>query len=503
MDGPTVTMCMGYTHADLAIMPGTYVARQVGDFIRANLTEYQTMFNKRTFRTEYTVTGKYVSWDASSGILHVPIGFATQIKNIIENTGGKVIEKRFADYPLRKIDLSVLPQWSDQEHQVELIKKCSSTTPGIKGLAMQTGKGKTYAAIRTICNLGYAAVVIAPGLADQWIQSFEKFTGERDEIYKIQEFKSLSMLMSSDWKPKVFVCSIQTMQLYAKGRDNYKLLPYSYPEFFKHYGIGVKVVDECHLNFHATVKMDLLTNVPHNLYCSATFGQTNKYAAKIFDVVYPKEIRYGEDAYDKYVEVYWYNFSGEVSEKKCVRQRGYMHVRYEYELLKKKNKFDNHVDTIICPMINMHYIANRTSEGEKCLIFCSSIEFVKALVTRLREKYPALRVNEYIGSTEMDVLDKTDIIVSTAGKAGTGLDIKGLICAINTISIRASILTAQMLGRLRRINGKPLIYVDRCDTSMSSHMRHAQQRKLELRSMCKSYHEYNGFHDQQGVHITN
>ena len=76
MDGPTVTMCMGYTHADLAIMPGTYVARQVGDFIRANLTEYQTMFNKRTFRTEYTVMGKYASWDASSGILHVPIGFA-------------------------------------------------------------------------------------------------------------------------------------------------------------------------------------------------------------------------------------------------------------------------------------------------------------------------------------------------------------------------------------------------------------------------------------------
>ena len=62
------------------------------------------------------------------------------------------------------------------------------------------------------------------------------------------------------------------------------------------------MVDECHLNFHATVKMDLLTNVPHNLYCSATFGQTNKYAAKIFDVIYPKAIRYGEDAYDKYVE---------------------------------------------------------------------------------------------------------------------------------------------------------------------------------------------------------
>ena len=62
--------------------------------------------------------------------------------------------------------------------------------------------------------------------------------------------------------------------------------------------------------------------------------------------------------------------------------------------------------------------------------------------------------------------------------------------------------TSQMLGRLRKLKDKPLVYVDRCDTTMASHMRHAQQRKLELRSMCKSYHEFNGFHDQVGLHLT-
>ena len=185
-----------------------------------------------------------------------------------------------------------------------------------------------------------------------------------------------------------------------------------------------------------------------------------------------------------------------------MRQRGYMHVRYEYELLKKKTKFENHVDTIICPMINMHYIANKTEEGEKCLIFCSSIEFVRALVERLRMKYPALRVNEYIGSSEMEILDKTDILVSTAGKAGTGLDIKGLICAINTISMKTELLSTQLVGRLRKISGKTLVYVDRCDTTMASHVRHANTRKLLLRSIAKKYHEYNGFHDQIGLHLT-
>lgn len=498
----TITLVRGHTHAQLGIMPGTFIANIVGDFIRDRLTEYQVHFNQRTFRNEYTVMGKYAYFDHGCGILHIPIGFATPVKNLLEQHGCFVNEMTMRDYPLRKIDLKVLPEWKDQPHQVELIEKCSQPTAGMKGLAMQTGKGKTYAAIRAICNLGYAAVVIAPGLADQWIESFVKFTGERDEIYKIQEFKSLSMLMQSDWKPKVFVCSVQTMQKYQQGKENYKLLPYSYKEFFEHYGIGTKVVDECHLNFHATVRMDLKSNVPYNLYCSATFGQTNKYAAKIFDVVYPKEIRYGADKYDRYVECFVYGFSGEVLEKKCMRQRGYSHMRYESELLKTKHRFINHMDTMFLPIINQHYI-NEYQPGNKMLIFCSTIEFIHQAAEYLRTKYPGKSVVEYVGDATRDMLESADIILATVGKAGTGLDIKGLTCAYNTVSLRTPILNSQLLGRLRKINGKNVIYVDRYDKNIGAQMRHAQDRKLALRSMSAKYHEYLSLADPVGIHLTN
>jgi len=492
----TVQICTGYTHADMGITPGTYVSSIVGDFIRGNLTEYSVLFNKKTFRKEYTVLGKYASFDQSNCILHVPSNFVPQIRDLLVQRGVNVSEFRMGDYPLRKIDLKVLPEYTDQAHQVELIKKCSEPTPGMKGLAMQTGKGKTYAAIRSICNLGYAAVVIAPGLADQWIDSFEKFTGERDEVYKIQEFKSLQMLMSSDWKPKVFVCSIQTMQAYAKGKDNYKLLPYNFKKFFEHYGIGIKVVDECHLNFHATVKMDLMTNVPYNLYCSATFGQTNKYAARIFDVIYPKSIRYGEDNYDRYVTVHFFNYSGEVQENKCIRQRGYSHMRYEADLIKKPGKFDRHFDELFDPIIRMFYVNSR-QPGDKMLIFGSTVMFLEKVAKRIRERWPDMKVVEYIGDATRDMLEDADIIVATVGKAGTGLDIKGLTVVYSTVSIRTSILSSQMLGRLRKINGRDLVYIDRCDANLASHRRHADERKANLKAMASKFYEYSHMHDVQ------
>lgn len=500
MSNGTVVLARGHTHTEVSVLPGTRIANIIGNFIRARLTEYSGVFNKRTLRTDWTIVAKYCRFDASTGLLSIPTNFTDQLKADLELEGVQVIENRLRDYPLRKIDLKMkefLPDGTplkDRPWQVDLIAKCSDPTPGMKGLALQTGKGKTYSAIKAICNLGYAALVIAPGLADQWIESFREFTDDPDQVYKLQEFKSLSMLMQSDWKPKVFVASIQTLQAYAKGKDNYKVLPYNFKQFVEHYGIGVKVVDECHLNFHAVTKMDMLINVPYNLYCSATFGQTNKYANAIFNVVFPPEIRYGADKYDKYVTIHFYNYSGEVLEEKCVRMRGYSHMRYENELLKNKSRFHNHYDTLIDPIINI-YFTPVFKPGKKMLILCSTIEFISAVANDIRSHHPEFKVKEYVGNATKDELKEADVIVATVGKAATGLDIKGLAVMYNTISVRSSIITAQSLGRLRKVEGEELIYVDRCDTNLGSHVRHAQSRMIELKSMALKFIIHNGIAD--------
>ena len=82
--------------------------------------------------------------------------------------------------------------------------------------------------------------------------------------------------------------------------------------------------------------------------------------------------------------------------------------------------------------------------------------------------------------------------MATTGKAGTGLDVKGLITVYNTVSLRTSILTSQQLGRLRKMEGRDLIYVDRCDCNIGAHRRHANERKLLLRGLAKKFTEYQG-----------
>ena len=127
----------------------------------------------------------------------------------------------------------------------------------------------------------------------------------------------------------------------------------------------------------------------------------------------------------------------------------------------------------------------------------------QALTVALQSIYPQLNILEYVGSSDDDVLKEADLFISTPGKAGTGLDVKNLIFVMNTISLQSSVLNPQMLGRLRKIDDKNVVYVDICDTNLRAHLRHADVRKLGLKKMSASYHEYMGPNDIQGIHIYN
>lgn len=500
-----VTCYRGYTHAVFNLLQSSSVATDVGRYVRENLIEKEFIpehMERGKNGGWYRVFGQwktkymYANYNQKEQKLYVPIAFCDDICKVIEEWGARVETKRINDYALDKIDVKMKPQFHDQEHQIKLIEKCSDPTPGMKGLAMQTGKGKTYSAIKSWVNLGYRGLVIVNGLVDQWIKSILEFTDiDKSMVYKLQEFNSLALLAQNPkFRPHIFVASLKTLQLFSNGDENYEVLPWNYQEFLREYSIGVKIVDECHQSFHATVCMDLLSNVPYNMYCSATFMQTSKQARRIFDKVYPKSMQFGIDAYDKYVQVHWYNFAGEVLEKRCTKSRGYNHNKYEKELMIGERKFNTHVNELIAPMINQYFV-NRYKPGFRALIFCSGLDFVDALTTKLAKLYPQFKVVSYVGGNEMSILDKADIIVSTIGKSSTGLDVKGLILAINTVSLKTPLLTSQMLGRLRKRDDVELIYVDRCDVNIPAHIRHAEERKMLLKRMCSKFFEYNGLQD--------
>ena len=302
-------------------------------------------------------------------------------------------------------------------------------------------------------------------------------------------FKSVADLMLSDYKPDIIVASLGTMRLFCKGDSGYQDLPMDLDGLFRHLGIGTKIFDEVHKAFHAQNQIDLRVNVPYNLYSSATFTQTNSDARRIFDRVYPVAIRYGINNYDKYVTTYTFGYRGEVMERHVCRMRGYSHARYEGQLLVKQAKFNKYVDECLIPKIDAYFV-NRYKPGRKMLIFACTRQFVEALVTRLQSHYEDKVVNEYVEGSSDDVLTESDIIISTLQKASTGLDVKGLITALNTISMMAPILPQQMLGRLRKIEGEELIYLDQFDMNLESHRRHATARFALLQRMSKKFQQF-------------
>ena len=497
-----VTVYRGYTHAVITVLRSSPVARDVGRFLTDKLIEneyvpeHNECINGRWQKVwgKWVPKYKYFRYDEKSQKMYIPIAYCDEMVRMLTACGYHVVIKELNDYETRKIDVHMKPGVTDQEHQVELIAKCSDPTPGMKGLSMQTGKGKTYAAIKSWVNLGYAGIVIVKGLMDQWIKSIREFTDcDPDYIYKIQEFNSLALLAQNpQYKPNMFVASLRTLQIFAEG--GYDVLPWSYKEFMTFYGIGTKIIDEVHQAFHATSTLDLMTNVKYNLYCSATFTQSGKKAREIFLRVFPLSIQYGRNAYDKYISIIWINYYGAVNEKRCVKKRGYMHAKYENELLISERKFNDHCKEVIIPYIDMYYI-NRYQKGYKALIFCASINFVEALVDRLSREYPDKKVISYLGGDSMDILGSADIIVSTTGKSGTGLDVKNLVFAMNTVSGSSEVLALQMAGRLRKKDGVDLIYVDRCDLNIQAQVRHGEYRKEILRGISSRFFEYNGLTD--------
>jgi len=483
----TRQMIVGHTNTAIAIPPNHPKGWYIKDIIRRTLVEHG--WDQR-FRRVFELR-KFCHYDKETSLLHIPATFTETFKNALEEIDIQAQVVRRLDYPVREINVSMNPKYTDRPNQVDAIKYLSDPSISRRGLSLQPGAGKTYSATKAIVNLKQAAIIIVAGLVEQWVDSIREQTDAKDNVYILKEFSSLNMLQNSDWKPDIFVASLATMRMYYQGKENYGTLPYTFSQFFEHYGIGTKVMDEVHRDFYATTMMDLSLNVPNNIYLTATFTQSTREAKRIFDMVYPPEMRFGEDDYKHYVTVFMYGYRGEVLERKVMRAKGYSHARYEAELLKKADRFKRHMETVMIPRIDSHFINTRTPK-QKLLIFVTTIQMVEKMKEFLGNHYKSFVVKEYVhGSPQANLADGVDIIITVPQRGGTGLDIKNLKTAYNTISTRAPTQIEQWLGRLRELGeDESLIYIDQYDLNLESHQRHVYERREILKKKSRDYHEH-------------
>lgn len=457
-------------------------------FIKQFLDSRVTLwdFNPRTGRSVMGPT--FYTHNLNSGILRIPRGYWKPFQMAMEKANIPLDVQPETLIVPRPISLSILPNWEPRPAQVAPIQFLSNKEPGQRGLELETGIGKTIISIFSIVNHGCAAMVVCSGLIDQWVKVFHDVTGT-DDIYVIKTFKSVADLIKSEHLPSIMVCSLETLRLYSRATPEYKELPFTYDGFLQHYGIGIKIVDEVHENFHAIAIMDLFSRVPCNVYMSATFRRANAGENRLFNHLYPYDIRYNGGEVSRHTNVTFYNFASGVPERRTVNQYGYNHSRFEGYLLKRVTKFNAFMDAVRMGL-ETHFLKIRRPK-EKALIYFATIQMCQQALAYFKEKYPKLTINTYISTdTPEKYADGVDVIISIPAKSATGRDIKGLRTVINTVSTQSNVLIEQMVGRLRPLIDAITEFVSFFDAANQSHVRHnLAQRKIcnEHACTCSTY----------------
>ena len=457
-----------------------------------------TTWDRRLFRM--VLQRRYVYYNKDTQTLYVPRFDLDAFCRLLEENS---INYKIVHLPLQEgksVDIRLKDGVYDRsEQQTAAIKFLTTHNGSLRGLSSTTGFGKTYCAVKTVSIIGRRAMFCVMGLVDQWKNAIFQFTELTEEdVYIIKGAQSMKTLLTEIDKtlfPKIIIASIGTIRNYALNDETYEEFP-PFTDIFDILRVGVKGIDEAHLSFHATLMIDLQTNAEINIALTATFLRTEQQVAAIFDAHYPRLIRFGENEFTRYIEIYSYSFSagGIIPQKAYMTAMGYNHSKLEEWLLRKDKKILDYIfRTVYSPAIFGHYI-NRKRVGQRLLIICSSVVMCEWFYQKLSTVLPKeenLSIVIYIEGVEDDVLSTYDIIISTPKKGGTGRDIKDLRTVLMTVATGAETTNLQSLGRLRelRSTGDTPIYIYTWCRDIRQHNTYHQSRKLIYSERGREFHE--------------
>lgn len=459
----------------------------IGFFIDHFLTEYEISSDK-----ERTPTYQYMYYNTQDKMLHLPRYLIKEFVPILYRFKKEFEITEIPPNEFKRHDFKVNPQYKDRPNQKPVINYILNKKGPFRCIELQTGFGKTYCALKGAALLGKKILIISPGhLLEQWYEETLKIISNltEEDIYVLKGKDSILKLHKEDFKSnyKVYLASISTLSNYALNTNHVYDECLNLYTFLQKLQIGTKIVDECHLNFYKIVSIDLQSNIDTNIYLSATYVRSDFRSNKIFNRVFPSEIRYNTDAYDKYVNIFEYSYSlGLVPEKYIVTNKGYSQIRFEKWLMKKRSKLFFLYYEVILPSVQNHFIDVK-KEGQKCLILVRLKDFAKTLCSMLQHNIKDLNIGTYFYETPVEELENLDIIISTIGSLGVGSDIKNLKTVILFESFAAKSWILQTLGRLRKLkNDTPEFVYLQC-TDIRSQLFHRQIRRGIFKDVAKKF----------------
>jgi superfamily II DNA or RNA helicase len=417
---------------------------------------------------------------------------------------GEMVEFSYRPmYDPEKVELVIKPEWTDRDHQVPVIEYITAPPPpNSKLVELQTGKGKSYCAMRGMQKFGFrTAILVRPMYIEKWLEDLHRTYNLRTEDVMVVQggthlMKLIELAMSGELESKIVLISNKTVQgwlkLYERLKEEIESLGYGCmpDQLMQVLKAGMRLIDEVHQDFHLNYKLDLYTHVPLSLSLSATLISDDAFLNKMYEVAYPNRARYKGGAYHKYAAAYAVLWRAAEPEKIRTREFGsktYSHHAVEKSIARNKQTQDNYLK-LINTVVKMGHFREQYKPGHKCLIFCAGIDFCTTVQQYLQKLYPNLKVNRYVEEDPFENLNEGDIIVSTLLSAGTAVDVPNLFTVILTTAVQSSPANLQGFGRLRELKDgtQPAFYYFVCE-DIPKHVEYHEKKKELLQDRAAAY----------------
>jgi superfamily II DNA or RNA helicase len=395
----------------------------------------------------------------------------TRLMRYLENQGIKPAQIHIIDHPMytpQSVAFRYIDQRTARDYQAPIIEYICA--PGkTKVVTLDPGRGKTFITLAAMARLGVRTMLlIKAGYIDQWVASLnEAFEFEVDALCVVRGQKALQNLMrlaqNDQLTASVIVCSNSTYQQYLKQyeRFGHQLVEVGYPfnphAFFEQLRIGLRVVDELHETFHFNFRLDCYTHVPKTLGLTGTLFSDKPFIERMQVLAYPPHERYLEPEPDVHIAVYGlkYRIDNVNQRLRYINKtlKTYSHIRFEQSILKNQGLLSQYL-AMISDIVYKRYARSR-EEGQRMVIYFSTVAFCNEATAYLSAQHPALSVKRYVSEDEYEGLFDHDVLVSTLKSLGTAMDIPGLRVILMTDALSSVQANVQAAGRLRRLKDWP------------------------------------------------
>lgn len=364
----------------------------------------------------------------------------------------------------------------------------------------------TKSAQKVMVKKGVRTVLIhRPTYKDKWVfDCVEDETGLRIEPHEIHIAQGTQGIYDAvqdgrdgvlDEKGiKVIIIPTVSLSNFLKEYYNTAAASMITPEtFYDDLGAGAVVYDEVHEHFFLVYMSAVLLNPPFLLDMSATLtpGKSKKFIADRYLERFPMPTRVSVP-YMPVVDCrgIYYSIDDKQLANRIQRVNPYNHKLVE-QLMFKHHLMESFFE-MVWDMIQKSYLKGH-QKGQKALVFFALVEscllFKQYIDKKIKELGLDLVTAKYNAGDSYDDFIAADIGVSTPGKAGTAIDIPGLVQVYVTIPIDDQQLNEQVAGR-PRVDFKwgltPKVWFLHA-LEVPKHMAYLQSRQTSLAGVVKSF----------------